>query len=267
MANHRSVSQLLKYSRCSEEYRLSYVDKVTGFRPAAWLAQGTAFHETVQLWEESGRDVGFDIGSTYELVYDREIESFRERQPDLKLWLKAPKTNTEDDIATRRLRGVEQLRNYVQFTEDSPFGIKYIDDFSLGIELPFEIEIGGVLIKGAIDQVLIDFNGVEVRDLKTGNRESAFIQLGIYVLVVEKIFGWPVTKASFYYAKDNKVVTLTRKDLDRYDEVYLTELFSSLETGIQNNVFIPNPGGHCTLCPVRDYCREMGNTPERLHYG
>lgn len=267
MVAHRSVSQLLKYSQCSEQYRLTYVDKRNTFRPAAWLAQGTAFHSTVQGWEESGRDVGFDIGRTYEVLYDLEIESFKTRQPDLKMWLKAPKTSTEDDIAVRRIRGVEQLRNYVSFAEDNPFGIKPIDDWTLGIELPFEVEIGNVLIKGAIDQILLDFNGVEVRDLKTGNRESAFIQLGVYTLVVEKIFGWPVTKASFYYAKDNKVVTLSRKDLDRYSEEYLSELFSSLETGIQNNVFIPNPGGHCTLCPVKDYCREMGSSPERLHYG
>lgn len=266
MVSHRSVSQLLKYSRCSEDYRLSYVDKVTSWRPAAWLAQGTAFHETVQQYEESGRYPEFDFGLTYELVYDREIESFKAREPDLALWLKAPKTSTQDDIAARRIRGVEQLKNYVQFTVDSPFGIKPIDDFNLGLELPFEVMIGEVLVKGAIDQVLLDFEGVEVRDLKTGNRESAFIQLGVYVLVVEKIFGWPVTKASFYYAKDNKVVTLSRKDLDRYDEGYLSELFSSLEKGIQNKIFIPNPGGHCTLCPVKDNCREMGSNPERMHY-
>lgn len=267
MVAHRSVSQLLKYSQCSESYRLSYVDKQHGWRPAAWLAQGTAFHVAVQDWEESGRDVGFDICRTYEVAYDTEIESFKLHEPDLKLWLHAPKTTTENDIAARRIRGVEQLKNYVQFAEDNPFGIKAIDDWTLGIEIPFEVEIGGVLVKGAIDQILLDFDGVEVRDLKTGNRESANIQLGLYAFVVEKIFGWPVTKASYYYAKDNKVVTLSRKDLDRYDEEYLSSLFQSLETGIENKVFIPNPGSACTLCPVRDNCREMGSNPERMYHG
>lgn len=264
---HASVSQVLKYARCPEEYRLSYIEKKNSFKPAAWLAQGTAFHSAVQEWEDSGRFVGFDIGRTYELVYDTEIESFKLRQPDLKLWLHAPRVTTEDDIATRRIRGVEQLRNYVKFAEENPFGIKAIDDYTLALEVPFEVEIGGVLVKGAIDQILLDFDGVEVRDLKTGNRESANLQLGVYTHVVEKIFGWPVKKASYYYAKDNKVVTLSRKDLDRYDDVYLSELFQALRRGIENDVYIPNPGSHCTLCPVRDYCREMGSNPERMYHG
>jgi len=264
---HRSVSQLLKYSNCSEEYRLMYVDKKNPFRPAAWLAQGTAFHAAVQGWEDSGRFVGFDIGREYVLAYDAEIESFKQRQPDLKVWLKSPRVTTEDDIDNRRERGIEQLRNYVSFAEENSFGIKPIDDYTLALEVPFEVEIGGVLIKGAIDQILLDFDGVEVRDLKTGNRASANIQLGVYTFVVEKIFGWTVTKASYYYAKDNKVVTLSREDLNRYDETYLSELFQGLERGIENKIFLPNPGSQCTLCPVRDYCREMGSNPERMYHG
>lgn len=266
MADHRSVSQLLKYSRCGEEYRLTYIDKKNPFRPAAWLAQGTAFHSAVQGWEESGRSPQFDIGQAYLLVFDSEIESFKLRQPDLKQWLKSPRSTTEDDISVRRLRGVEQLRNYVSFAEANDFALKDIDDYTLGIEIPFEVEIGGVLIKGAIDQILMLPDGVEVRDLKTGNRESANIQLGVYTLAVEKIFGWPVVRASYYYAKDNKIVVLSRKDLDRYSEEYLGELFGALNRGIENKVFIPNPGPACMLCPVLDYCREMGSNPERLYH-
>lgn len=267
VVQHRSVSQLLKYARCSEEYRLSYVERKNTFKPAAWLAQGTAFHEAVQGWEESGRSSGFDIGNAYLVVYEREIESFKLRQPDLSQWLKSPKTTTENDIQARRDKGVEQLRNYVDYAENNEFVIADVDEWTLAIEVPFQVEIGGVLIKGAIDQILMLPDGVEIRDLKTGNREAAYLQLGVYTLAVEKIFGWPVQKASYYYAKDNKIVTLSRKDLDRYNEEYLSELFGALNSGIENNVFIPNPGPNCTFCPVLDYCREMGKNPERMHHG
>lgn len=258
---HRSVSQLNKYMECSESYRLSYVDRAPNNSPAAWFAQGTAFHEVVQIWEESGRSASIDISRTYELLYDLEIEKMKARQPDLSKWTKPPRSRIEEDIENRRVRGVEQLRNYVDFAERDDFVIKDIDDFTLGVEVPFEIEVGGVLIKGAIDQILLLPDGVEIRDLKTGNRESRNIQLAVYVLAVEKIFGWPVMKASYFYAKDQKLVTLSRSELDRYSEKYLGELFSALDSGIENNVFIPNPGGHCTLCPVRDYCREIGSNP------
>lgn len=265
MPDHRSVSQLLKYSACSEQYRLEYVDKVSnGFRPAAWLAQGVAFHEAVQGWEESGRSEQFDIGQTYVVSYDREIAAYKTREPDLKKWMHAFKISTEDDIEARKALGLKHLQNYVDYAEANPFFIKDIDEYTLAVEVPFEVEIGGVLVKGAIDLILLDPNGVEVRDLKTGNREANNLQLAIYTLVVEKIFGWPVVRASYLYTKDNKLVTLSRKDLDRYDEKYLSELFASLDAGIKNKVFIPNPTSSCTFCPVKINCREMGSQPQPL---
>lgn len=264
MANHRSVSQLSKYASCSEDYRLSYVDKVPQEAPAAWLAQGTAFHEAVQAWEESGRSPLLDIGQTFAVSYDRQIEEFRVKQPDLNKWLRGPRTQTSDDIRMRREKGIQQLQNYVDYAESDGFVIADIDEYTMAIEMAFEIQIGGVVIKGAVDQILKHPTGYEVRDLKTGNRAAGILQLAVYVLVVEKIFGWPVIKASYYYAKDNKIVTVSRSELNRYNEAYLGELFNTLERGIENKVFIPNPGSGCMLCPVKKYCRELGETPKPL---
>jgi putative RecB family exonuclease len=188
----------------------------------------------------------------------------RSNQPDTSKWLRGPRTSTEDDINIRRARGISQLQTYVDYAESNPFIIKDIDDYTLALEVPFEVEIGGILIRGAIDQILGLPDGVEVRDLKTGNREAGKIQLGVYSYVVEKIFGWPVKSASFFYAKDAKVVTLTREELNRYDEKYLSDLFQTLEAGIENNIFLPNPSSSCSLCPVRDRCREMGSQPQPL---
>lgn len=259
---HRSVSQLLKYSNCSEQYRLERVDRVNNFKPAAWLAQGTAFHHAVQVWEESGRSPEVDIGQEYEVAYDREIQVFKSYEPETRNWLCSFKTTPENDILARRAAGVVQLQNYVDFAEDSGYFIKYLDEYTLGIEVPFDTHIGKVRVKGAIDLLLEHPEGLEVRDLKTGNRESSPMQLAVYSLVVENLFKTPVIKASYFYAKDKKLVTLTRSDLDRYDEKYLSDLFEALDSGIKNQVFIPNPGSHCTMCPVKKYCREKGDTPK-----
>lgn len=260
--SHRSVSQLNKYASCSEDYRLSYVDRTNNHRPAAWLAQGTAFHIAVHEWEESGRSPQFDIGQRYAVAYDQEIAAMKSNQPDLDKWLRGPRTKTEDDISNRRTRGLEQLQSYVDYAEASDFVILDIDDFTLASEVPFEIEIGGILVKGAIDQIRRLPEGVGIVDLKTGNREAGKLQLGVYKYAVEKIFGWPVVEAAFFYAKDKKIVSLTRQELDKYDEKYLSDLFQTLEVGIQNQVFLPNPSSSCSLCPVKDYCREMGSNPK-----
>lgn len=259
---HRSVSQINTYLGCSEAYRLKYVDKPNiPPMPAAWLAQGTAYHETIHLWEDSGRSPQLDLTELFLRLYDQQIMEMKEQQPDLKLWLKAPSKKTEQDILERRERGLKQVQAYVDYAEENPFAFVELDEWTYGLEVPFQLDLGDVTIKGGIDQIRLisenPFNGVHVVDLKTGNRESASIQLGTYKVAVEKIFGWPVTKASFFYAKDSKLVGLDKADLDRYTEGYLTELYAALDRGIKNRVFIPNPGGGCLLCPVKKHCREF----------
>jgi CRISPR/Cas system-associated exonuclease Cas4 (RecB family) len=182
-----------------------------------------------------------------------------QEEPNLGNWLHALKTATKDDISTRRERGMEQVRGYVQYASDNDFVLADIDEWTLAIEMPFEVEIGNTLIKGAIDQVILHPDGYEVRDLKTGNRQTSALQLGVYKVALEKIFGWPVILGSYYYAKDNKVLTIPKQEMDRWTEEYLTQLFDELERGIENKVFLPNPGGHCMLCPVKKHCREMGD--------
>lgn len=259
---HRSASQINTYLGCSEAYRLKYVDKpLIPPQPAAWLAQGTAYHETIQIWEESGRSPLIDLAETFTTKYNQAISKMQMEQPDLKWWLKAPKKSTEDDIKERRERGLKQVQAYVDYAEENPFYFAPLDEWTLGIEVPFEVTLGGILIRGAIDQIRLigpdPSMGVHVVDLKTGNRESASLQLGTYKIAVEKIFGWPVTKASFFYAKDSKLVGLDKADLERYTESYVTDLYSALDRGIENRVFIPNPGGQCLLCPVKKNCREF----------
>ncbi len=182
----------------------------------------------------------------------------RQEEPDEKLWLHSFRTSTTEDIAARRIKGVEQVKNYVLYANNNDFEIADIDEYTLAIEMPFEVEIGNTLIKGAIDQVLVHPDGYEVRDLKTGNRQASALQLGIYKVALEKIFGWPVILGSYYYAKDNKVLTIPKQEMDRYTEEYLGELFSALNRAIEHRVYIPNPGSSCALCPVKKFSREMG---------
>lgn len=254
----RSVSQYNQYLSCGELYRLSRVQRVPQ-PPAAWLAQGTAFHEAVQLWEESGRTI--DIVQTYLDKYDKEIEYLKTKEPDLRVWLRAVSKTTLVDIRERRERGAnmallyQNLHTTGELKDEVPVDV---DEFTIGIEIPFIVSLGEIQIKGAIDVILLHKDGVEVRDLKTGNREQSNIQLAVYKYAVEKIFGWKVVKASYYYAKDGRVVTLSEKQLQRYDEKYLTDLFSALDRGIMGEVYLPNPSSFCTMCPVRKYCREMG---------
>jgi putative RecB family exonuclease len=258
MVAHRSASQLTGYAECSEAYRIKYVVGDKGY-PAAWLAQGTAFHLTVEEWENAGKPPFANLYERYVHHYDATISSFDELEPNRERWLRAPRSNVEADISNRRLLGDVLLRNYSDFVlgeERRP--LFWVDDYTPGIELPFSVQIGDVEIRGQIDRIEREPDGtLHIIDLKTGNRESANLQLGIYKVALEKEFGLKVSKASFFYAKDGKLVTLTDWELARYTERYVTDLLAALERGIQNEVYIPNVTQSCFLCPVKRECREF----------
>lgn len=257
--SHRSASQIKTFVDCSEAYRIKYIDHPDYIQPpAAWLAQGSAYHETIQAYEESGRNPLFDLTEHYQRAYDLHIAAMKALEPDLKKWLRAPSKKTEQDISERRERGIAQLQNYINHIEDDQVFIKPLDDYLIGIEVPFEITLGGITIKGAIDQIReYSRTGVQVVDVKSGNREVVNFQLGIYKVAVEKIFGWKVESAGYFYGKDGKLALLDKATLDRYTEAYVTDLITTLDRGIENRVFIPNTGSHCTLCSVRRFCREF----------
>jgi putative RecB family exonuclease len=258
MVEHRSASQLTVYAECSEAYRLKYVEKVPQY-PAAWLAQGNAFHETVEEWELAQQPPFADLHGRYVQIYDQGIAAFDGVEPNRQHWLRAPKSSVENDISNRRELGLLLLRNYSEFVLDEQRRpLLWVDDYTPGIELPFSVTFGDVEVRGKVDRVEREEDGsLHIIDLKTGNRESAKIQLGIYKVALEKDLGIKVSKASFFYAKDGKLVTLTDWDLARYTEDYVTDLVAALTRGIENKVFIPNVTQSCFLCPVKRECREF----------
>lgn len=253
---HRSVSQLTTYAGCSEAYRLKYIEKLSGY-PAAWLAQGTAFHEVIDEYENGSGLTASQLVAKYQWIYDRIIREFDEAEPDRSKWLKAPKSTSENDISNRRELGSSLIANYLTFSKERR-PLFWVDDYTPGIELPIYTLIGDVRVKGQIDRIEREEDGtLHIIDLKTGNRESAKLQLGIYKVCLEKEFGIKVSKASFFYAKDGKLASLTDYDLARYNEQYIIDLLATLERGIQNEVFIPNVTQSCMLCPVKRKCREF----------
>ncbi len=90
---------------------------------------------------------------------------------------------------------------------------------------------------------------------------SKVLQLGIYKVALEKLFGYEVGSGQFFYTRvdgRSKFGRSEQYDLTRYTEEYVTDLFRAMENGIANNVFIPNPGTNCGICSVKEFCRSEG---------
>lgn len=253
---YRSASQLKTYADCSERYRLERIVRPRlPSRPASWLALGTAAHDTLYAWEQSGREI--DPHKHFDELYDSAIEELKEQQPDLRYWMKPPRTKTvEKDIESRKALGVKQIENYIIDAEVGDWEPWMLPDGPPAVEVGFEVEFGPVLVVGYIDIIKYFPLSDEyvVSDYKTGNRENGFSQIGLYGYAVRKLFGLPIDKGEYFYLKDGVSVMTSVK---RYDDKLLGDIYGALDRGIADSVFIPNPHD-CGMCGVLDWCREKG---------
>ena len=248
--NNRSVSQLKSYTRCSEQYRLNRTLDLPE-SPAAWTAVGTAFHEAYEQWEIDGRDVLLaDLADAY---YAEVIASYKELQPDLWKWTKAPRVkDTQKDIDLRGANLHEQAVAYEAECREGEYTVEMV-------EYPFELVVGGVNLRGKVDAILKWDGDYTIRDIKTGaigdypdNR-----QLGLYGYVVNHFYGLDIRYGEYWYTKFGKSGGWV--DLSRYTISYLEDQYGKLDQAITEEIYLPNPGKACQMCDVKSFCREFAS--------
>ncbi|GIG57381.1 hypothetical protein Lfu02_17530 [Longispora fulva] len=178
--------------------------------------------------------------------------------PDLDVWMRAPRITTENDIERRRETGASQVLTYCAEARSAPWKVWELPDGTPALEVAFRLLLGEIEVWGAIDQVLIWPDGqLSVRDLKTGNKPVSHIQLGVYALAINEMFGEDIRYGDYWLAKTSEASGMI--DLSSYTADYLTAAFAALNRGIEARVFLPNLTDSCRItCGVRDYCREFG---------
>lgn len=245
-----SVSQLKSYTRCPEEY---YWNRISGVEipesPAAWTILGTATHSVLDLWEKSGRaEAVEDLLELYRVAFREEVANQLLKQLDLTLWTKTPRVGSvEKDIELRLAAGERMLIDYYQWALSQP----WVCEVS---ELGFELELGRVHVRGFVDLVKRWPDGrLSVTDLKSGNKNEDNRQLGLYAYAARKA-GYDVQWGDYHYLKTNSSGGWV--DLSRYTEEKLIKDYEALARGIENEIFLPNPGKNCAFCSVKSLCSE-----------
>lgn len=214
---------------------------------------GIAVHDSIMEWERSERQL--DIIPYYLERYDVLVFEAKQDQPDYAYWYLPPNAKYVDkSIASYRERGEDQLRGYIDEFEYAPWEIGYL-------EKPFEIDLDGITIKGAVDRILFfpadDYYLVE--DLKTGTLkdEADFRQLGFYAFVARELWDVPVRHGRYWYTKVNRASP--EYDVAFMDREFWTRQFHRLDKAIQQGIYLPSPGAQCGLCPVKPWCSTQGH--------
>lgn len=253
--SHRSVSQLNLYKRCPYAYYLSRIEKVWQ-RPAAWLAQGSAVHEAAEAHERSGRNLSLDEAQdVFRDSYQRHINEACEITPNFDAWFASGPYRGEADIERRYHIGLGQVESYIDWYNQHPEQVIWVaPDGTPGIELGFDIDLDGVLIRGFIDAVISHSDEIIVRDNKTGNKPGDSFQLAVYAVALAEQFNIPKPEVGDYWmGRTGKPTRLY--DLSDWSRDRVASEFHQLERSILAGDFPPDPEpSKCRFCDVSWIC-------------
>lgn len=265
---HRSVSQLLSWANCGEQFRLERIAKAPQL-PAGWFVQGHATHVAIEEWEKNGRETTIpDLEELYMVTYEDEADALVEKWPDEDHWLTGGRKKGFDDLSERQDRGWLQVLGYLDWARSQDHLWEVID-----VERLFIQHFGVVPVKGAIDQIVQykdEAGTLEVRDLKSGTKTPAsIIQLAVYAHVVERVLGKPVESGAWVKllnpngrseaAKATQLLTHTFENEPAHDLEFLEQMFRDADRAIDAELFVPNPSDGCErVCGVSQWCRAKG---------
>ena len=250
---YRSVSQHNTYVQCPQRYKLERIDKVWQ-RPAAWLSQGTAVHTALEAWERSGRTMPLEaVQDVFRDEYAASIEEQAEVTPNTEYWFASGPYRGAVDIERRYGIGLEQCEKLMAWYDKHPEETVWITpDGTPAIELGYEVEIGGVPVRGFIDVIMSTPAGLVVRDIKTGNMPGDEFQLATYALAMKIMYDVEITTGDYFMGRTGKPTV----PYDLTDELPLVPgKYKDMNAKVEAGEFPAKPDPKkCGFCGVRTSC-------------
>lgn len=126
-----------------------------------------------------------------------------------------------------------------------------------GIEIPFTIDLGGVLIRGFVDRVF-ELNGQYLGlDLKSGSMEPKTAgQLGTYRAGVLEEYGIDCKLGTFWMARSGTSTSLY--DLTLWTPPRLDFTYREAREVQMRGAFMHRASNMCGGCAFKEYCPEVG---------
>lgn len=237
-----SATALQLYEDCPLKYKFSYLYKIPT-RPTSAMSMGSAIHSVIENL----------TGSPDPLLNPQE-----QALALLEQYWKPEVFATHTEEREARESAYDRLNAYLKWQEKNKNKV-------VGIEEEFFVPFENRTLHGYIDRieqtpdgkyVVVDFkSGTKPSDL-SGKTIGENIQLNLYCLAVQQLFG-TLPQAVLFYLKDNKQVPYnpTPESIEAF-----TERLSALIAGILNEEFPAKPGYiQCRWCAYYDLCEYKEN--------
>jgi putative RecB family exonuclease len=251
----RSYSQLSQYQRCPYSFYLQRVKKVYQ-KPAAWLSMGTAVHYAAEEYEKWDRLLTNDQAKdAFRKSYAEETSKMLEETPNADYWFSSGPYKGPEDIVRRYRVGLEHVDRYIKWYTDHPEETVWLQPTGEpAIEMSFTIDLGGVPVRGFLDQVIAtQSHGIVVRDIKTGTQPGNSDQLKLYALAVEELSGVDVLYGDYFMTKVGKPTE--KFDLSVVSRQETVDVYGELDQRVIAGKFDPTPSENaCRMCSSKHSC-------------
>ncbi len=247
-----SPSRAGDFKVCPQLFKFKAIDRIE-VPPTVYQARGTTAHLALQwLFDLSAEKRTPE--TLYELFRKAWVELRDEEYPEL-----------FDNTADEREWGLESLKvlaNY--FLIEDPTQLEPLDR-----ELDMTEDLGEMTIRGILDRMEEEPDGLVITDYKTGKAPPeqyaipAFFALKIYALLIRKRIGRTPVRLKLMYLNGPTVyqIPVTDAQLDATQRK-LEALWAAINRAIVANDFPPRPGKLCGWCSFQDRCPAFADKPD-----
>lgn len=237
-----SYSKIADFLSCPKKFQLKYLlGKDEEFKETIFTAFGSAIHSAIE--ETLKKDFDFDAAFC---IFKRELDkhimgiSVKERQVI--------------SVHTWQNKGEEVLKYFFK---------KYFNKLNGNVVdtekyFSYQIKINDTEISfnGFIDLIYKVEKKIKIIDWKTGKKQDKDddLQLRIYALILNKLFGYEVSEITYAFIKDKSENTkeITEDILKQTEEEINKIITDILNTKDFGRCFHTN----CKYCNVKKYCME-----------
>lgn len=239
-----SPSRASDFKVCPQLFKFKAIDKIE-VPPTVYQARGTTAHLALQ-WLFDLLPQQRTPEALYALFRKAWVELRDEEFPEL-----------FDEVEAERSWGIESLEvlsNY--FLVEDPSLLEPVDR-----ELDMTEDLGGITIRGILDRMEEEPDGLVITDYKTGRAPPeqyaipAFFALKIYALLIRQRTGRTPARLKLIYLNGPNVYEIPVNDsqLDATQRK-LQALWDAINRAIVRDEFPTRPGRLCDWCQYKDIC-------------
>lgn len=244
-----SFTQLKAYETCPWQYRFAFVLKVPV--PGKYsFSFGKSIHATLyEFFRRIKQDAELTQGNLFDMEKSSASEHTLEELLDI----------YEEKWLPHWYGSRQQRDEYFQKGKEALTAFyaahKKAWPQILFLEKSFQVKVGNVILKGAIDRADHIDGGVEVIDYKTGSfpktGKKDAEQLYVYALALREVFKVQPKQLTYYFVEENKTIT---QEVKEDDLIEVVEWVNTLAEKILAGQFQATPGMQCRHCDYKDIC-------------